>query len=52
MNTSNIYMGHIYDLVVFKIILSSFIAFLSKYPVSRKWLVVECNGVKFETQGE
>ena len=39
-----------YDLVVFKGILESFGAFVSKWPVSRKWLVIEQNGVKFGTR--
>ncbi len=36
-----------FDLVVFKVILRSFGARVSKWPVTPKRLVVERNGVKF-----
>ena len=40
-----------FELVGFKVILGSFGALVSKWPVSRKGLVVERNGVKFGTHG-
>ena len=40
-----------FDLVVFNVNLRSFGALVSKWPVFRKWLVVERNGVKFGTRG-
>ncbi len=39
-----------FDLVVFQVILESCSALVSKWPVIRKRLVVEQNGVKFETR--
>ncbi len=41
------YIWGTYDMVVFKVILGSFGALVSKRPVSRKGLVVEQNRVKF-----
>ncbi len=41
------YIWGTYDLVVFKVILGSFSALVSKWAVSRKGLVIERNGVKF-----
>ncbi len=41
-----------FDLVVLKVILKSFGAHVSKWPVTPKWLVVEQSGVKFETRGQ
>ena len=40
------YIRGTYDLIVFKVILGSFGAIVSKWPVSQKGLVVERNGVK------
>ena len=39
-----------FELVGFKVIWGSFGALVSKWPVSRKWLVLERNGVKFGNQ--
>ncbi len=42
-----------FDLVVFKVILGSFGAIdVSNWPVTRQWLVIEKNGLKFRTQGD
>ncbi len=41
-----------FDLVVFKVILRSFGACVSKWPVTPKRQVVQQNGVKFETRGQ
>ncbi len=41
-----------FDLVVFKVILRSFGARVSKWPVTPKRLVVEQTRVKFETRGQ
>ncbi len=40
-----------FDFVVFKVILGSFSTLFSKWPVTRKHLIVEQNGLKFGTQG-
>ncbi len=40
-----------FDLVVFKVILGSFGAFVSKWPISRKRRVLERNVVKFGNHG-
>ncbi len=40
-----------YDLLAFRVILEPFGALVSKWPLTRKWLAVEQNGVKFETRG-
>ncbi len=40
-----------FDLVVFNVILRPFGALVSKWPVTRKWLAVERNGLKVETRG-
>ncbi len=40
----------IFDFVVFKVILGSFGAFVTKLPVSRKGVVVDQNGLKFGTR--
>ncbi len=41
-----------FDLVVFKVILRSFGARVSNWPVTPKRLLVEQNGVKFESRGQ
>ncbi len=41
-----------FDLIVFKVVLMSFGPRVSKWPVTPKRLVVERNGVKFETRGQ
>ncbi len=41
-----------YVLVVFKVILGAFDTLVSKWPVCQKWLLVERNGVKHESQGQ
>ncbi len=42
-----------FDLLVFKVILGSFGAFVSKWPVTQKRLAIEPTGMKFgRTQGE
>ena len=41
----------IFDLVVFKVILVSFGALVSKWPVSQKRLVLEQDRLKFGTRG-
>ncbi len=40
-----------FNLLVFSVILGSFRALVSKWHVTRKWLAVEPNGVKFGRQG-
>ncbi len=40
-----------FDLIVFKVILGSFGALVSKWLATRKLLVVERNGLKFVTRG-
>ena len=39
-----------FDLIVLKVILGSFGAFVS-WPLTRKWLAIERNGAKFHTKG-
>ncbi len=46
------YMWCTFDLVVFKVILVSVGELVSKWPVTRKRLVIERNRVKFETRGQ
>ncbi len=50
MDTSSTYMGTC-DLVGFKIIVGSFGALFSKWPVIEKRLAMDQNGLKFGTQG-
>ncbi len=38
------------DLLVLKVILVSLGALVSKWPVTRKWLAIKRNGVKFLTR--
>ncbi len=49
-HSCNMYIGYL-DLFVFKAILMSFGAVVSKWSGARKRLAVERNGVKFGTQG-
>ncbi len=48
-DTSNTYMGT-FDIVVFRVILGSLGALVSKWHVTQKPLVVEQNGLKFGTR--
>ncbi len=41
-----------FDLLVFKVILRSFGALVSKWPVTQKWLAVEQNGLKLGLTGK
>ncbi len=43
-------MLRIFDLILFKGILRSFGALVSKWPITRKRLAIEWKGLKFETQ--
>ena len=40
-----------FDLLAFNVILESFGALVLKWPVTRKWLAVHRDGVKFGTRG-
>ena len=46
------HMWFAFDLIAFKVILRSFSARVSKWPVTPKGLVAERNGVQFETRGQ
>ncbi len=47
----NMYMGHLWPFSVYKVILKSLSALILRWPVTRKMLFVEQNGVKFSLLG-